>query len=142
LVSRTGRGECLLRRSHKFNISNLVKTERRKNLVIEAASFSTIKNSFLGLDKITSSLPFNDNISKNSILQYDSHKKSFIIISPFDKENKFKFKKYDKCGIDIGVRTFATTYNKNESFEIGTNTNKLIDSYNKRLDLIRKIKNK
>jgi transposase len=81
-----------------------------------------------------SSLPFKNNISGNSILQYDTYKRSFIIISPHKEKVTTRVKHYKKCGIDIGVRTFLTTYNRNESYEIGTNTNRIIDRSNKRID--------
>jgi putative transposase len=126
----------------KFNIKNLDKTRRRKNLVIQPNAVSVKINSIFSskLKDVKSSLPLNI-ITKNSILQYDSYKKSFIIITPKDKNDTIKLKQYEKCGIDIGVRTFLTTYSKNASYEIGTNTNIYIDRINKRLDNIQKSKN-
>jgi len=44
---------------------------------------------------------------------------------------------HEKCGIDIGVRTFLTVFSKAETLEIGTNTNIIINKTNKRLDKIR-----
>jgi putative transposase len=125
----------------KFNIKNLDKNRRRKNLVIEPISVSTKINSIFlrEIGKINSSLPLNI-ITKNSILQYDSYKKTFIIITPKDKNENIKLKQYKKCGVDIGVRTFLTTYSKNACYEIGTNTNEYIDRINKRLDNIQKSK--
>jgi transposase len=89
------------------------------------------------LQEIDSSLPLNI-ITMNSILQYDSYKKTFIIITPKEKNGDFKLKQRRKCGVDIGVRTFLTTYSTNASYEIGTNTNTntQIDKINKRLDNI------
>ena len=43
---------------------------------------------------------------------------------------------HKKCGIDIGVRTFLTVYSPEACYEIGTNTNKIIERLNKRLDNI------
>ena len=121
----------------KFNITNLDKNRRRKNITIEPSSLSKKINSIFmrELKEIKSSLPLNI-ITQNSILQYDSYKKTFIIISPKDTAGDFKLKQYRKCGVDIGVRTFLTTYSTNASYEIGTNTNKQIDKINKRLDNI------
>ena len=126
---------------NKFNIKNLEKNRRRKNLVVEPKTVSKKINSFFStkLREITSSLPLNI-ITKNSILQYDSYKKTFIIITPKDENENIQLKQYRKCGIDIGVRTFLTTYSKNASYEIGTNTNQIIDRINKRLDNIKQSK--
>ena len=125
----------------KFNIRDLEKNRRRKNLVIQPNAVSKKINSIFSskLKEVKSSLPLNT-ITKNSILQYDSFKKSFIIITPKDKNEIKKIKQYEKCGIDIGVRTFLTTYSKNASYEIGTNTNQIIDRINKRLDNIKQSK--
>jgi transposase len=125
----------------KFNIRNLEKNKRRKNLVVEPNSVSKKINSIFSteLKEIKSSLPLKT-ITKNSILQYDSYKKTFIIITPKDKNETIKLKQYKKCGIDIGVRTFLTTYSKNACYEFGINTNQIIDRINKRLDNIQKSK--
>ena len=122
----------------KFSINDLLKTRRRKNLVVEPASVSLKKNSIFTkqLDEIISSSPLNL-IKKNSVLQFDSIKNNFFIIIPFDKIDKKQVHQYKKCGVDIGVRTFITTYSCGESMEIGTNNNKLIDKYNNKIDSIK-----
>jgi len=123
---------------NKFNITDLLKTRRRKNLVIEPASVSSKINSIFTkqLGKIISSSPLNL-IKKNSVLQFDSIKNNFFIIIPYDKIDKKEVHQYKKCGVDIGVRTFITTYSRGESIEIGTNNNSLIDKYNKKIDSIK-----
>jgi transposase len=121
----------------KFEIKDLLKSKRRKNLVLEPITFSKKNNGFLSLGDMRSSLKFKDNVKSNSILQYDSYRKRYIIITPHKKKIDTKCKKYDKCGIDIGVRTFLTIYSKKKSYEIGTDTNKIIDSYCKRTDNIK-----
>jgi putative transposase len=125
----------------KFNIKNLEKNRRRKNLVIQPNAISKKINSIFSskLNEVKSSLPLKT-ITKNSILQYDSFNKTFIIITPKDKNETIKLKQHKKCGIDIGVRTFLTTYSKNACYEFGVNTNKIIDRINKRLDNIQKSK--
>jgi len=121
----------------KFNIKDLDKNKRRKNLIIEPASVSKKINSIFVkiLGKINSNLNLNI-IKKNSILQYDSFKKSYIIIVPFDKTEEKTVIQTKKCGIDIGVRTFLTVYSKHNCIEIGTNNNKIIDNIHKKLDSI------
>lgn len=125
----------------RFNIRNLLYGRRRKNLIIEPACVSSKFNSIFvkQLGKIKSNLDLNL-IERNSILQYDSHKKSYVIIVPIEKQLNTVHKRYDKCGIDIGVRTFITTYSEDSSLEIGTKCCKIIDQYNKRLDGIRSSK--
>jgi transposase len=47
---------------------------------------------------------------------------------------------YDKCGIDIGVRTFMTVYSEDKTFEIAPYNNKFLDRKHKRLDNIKSSK--
>ena len=81
-----------------FDIRNLEKSRRRKNLIIEPAAVSKKKNSFFTkiLSDIDSSLPLNL-IKKNSILQFDSFKNTFIIISPIDINKKIVLKQIRVC---------------------------------------------
>ena len=125
----------------KFNIQDLNKNRRRKNLVIEPASVSSKINSIFikQLGEIKTNINLNI-IKQNSILQFNTLKKSYIIITPKNVNENNYVEQNHKCGIDIGVRTFLTTYSYSESYEIGTNTYKTIDRINKRLDSIRKSK--
>ena len=123
---------------NKFNIKDLQFDRRRKNFVIEPLSVSKNNNAIFirELGEINSSLPLNT-ITQNSVLQYDSYKKTYYIITPKTVNKTVNVHQYRKCGIDIGVRTFLTVFSKDETYEIGTNTNYLIDKTNKRLDNIR-----
>ena len=56
------------------------------------------------------------------------------------EENRVSYH-YDKCGIDIGVRTFMTVYSEDKTLEIAPDNNKIIDRINKRLDNIKSSKN-
>ena len=129
-------------KSLNFNIKNLEKNRRRKNLIIEPASVSSKHNSifFKQLNKIDSNINLNI-IKKNSVLQYDSYLKSYCIIVPKEQQKDRKVEQYKKCAIDIGVRTFATVYSRVETLEIGSNTYPYIDKYNNKLDCINKNKN-
>ena len=122
----------------KFNIKDLKLDRGRKNFVIEPLSVSKNNNAIFirELGEINSSLPLNT-ITQNSVLQYDSYKKTYCIITPKTVNKTVDVHQYRKCGIDIGVRTFLTVFSKAETYEIGTNTNYLIDKTNKRLDNIR-----
>lgn len=66
-------------------------------------------------DKLFKSLK----ITHNVILQYDKIKKDYYLLVPIDSKNKIHIFREDKCGIDIGVRTFMTVYSKNKCVEIG-----------------------
>jgi hypothetical protein len=126
---------------NKFNIRNMMKDRRRKNLVIEPANISKKINSFCKniLGEINSNIQLNI-IKQNSVLQYDCFNNKYIIITPEIVNNEKKVYQYEKCGIDIGIRTFLTTYSEQEVFEIGTSdiTYKMIDNYNKRFTRISK----
>ena len=71
------------------------------------------------------------------MLQYDRINKTFIIIAPKIAKKTVKLRQEKKCGIDIGVRTFVTTYGKDACYEIGTDVNKTIDRLNNRLDQLK-----
>ena len=123
---------------HKnFNIRNLLKSRRRKNLVIEPTAVSKRKNTIFGMDEIKSSIPLKENMKKNSILQYDRIKKTIKIITPKENKEEIEMKRYEKCGIDIGVRTFLTVYNPNEVIEIGGDSTKITDKIHDRIDKIK-----
>ena len=123
----------------RFNVKDLCKDRRKKNLTIEPGQVSKVENSIFktNLGTIKSNLPLNI-IKKESVLQYDKEKNSYCIIVPFDGKHNVKLEQYKKCGIDIGVRTFLTTYSPEETHEIGTKeiTYKKIDMYNKKLDTL------
>jgi transposase len=123
---------------NKFNIRDLKLDRRRKNIVIEPLSVSKNKNSIFlrELGEIKSSLPLNT-IKQNSILQYDSYKNTYCIITPTNINKTVLVNQYRKCGIDIGVRTYLTVFSKSETYEIGTNTYSTIDRIHERLDKIR-----
>jgi len=125
----------------KFNIRDLSKDRIRKNLVIEPSTVSKKSNSIFTkiLGAINSNIPLNF-IKRNSILQYNNYKKSYKILVPVKVEEKRVSSHYDKCGIDIGVRTFMTVYSEYNTLEIGPGNNKIIDRNHKRLDKIKSSK--
>ena len=122
----------------KFNIKNMRCDRRRKNLVVECGSICKTKNSFFSsiLGDIETNIPLK-NIKHNCLLQFDAYKNTYKLIVPVDEKLDICVDREKKCGIDIGVRTFLTTYSETESYEIGTNTNKIIDRSNNRLDKIK-----
>ena len=74
---------------------------------------------------------------RNSILQYNKNTKSYYIISPFEYDFQYNSNREQYCGIDLGIRTMATIYSPNNTFEIGTNLSPIIDKYNKIIDKIK-----
>lgn len=122
----------------KFKLKDLKYDRRRKNLVIEKESFSKKNNTFSSkLGDIETNIRM-IKIKHNCVLQHDKFKNTYKLIVPVDDKMDFKVKREEKCGIDIGVRTFLTTYSKSETYEIGTNTYKTIDKYHKKIDNIRR----
>ena len=122
----------------KFNIRDLSKDRIRKNLVIEPSAVSKKTNSIFTkiLGSINSNIPLSF-IKRNSILQYNDYKKSYKILVPVKVEDEKRvLSHYDKCGIDIGVRTFMTVYSEDKTLEIAPYNNKFLDRKHKRLDNI------
>jgi IS605 OrfB family transposase len=123
-----------------FNVKNINNNKRRFNLVLEPSNFSKKKNAFCinVLDLMKSDKQFNSlKINHNVILQYDTIKKEHYLLIPVDCSNKTHIFREEKCGIDIGVRTFMTIYSKNKCIEIGKNICNQIDYYNKKLDKLK-----
>ena len=58
------------------------------------------------------------NITKTSTLQYDKCTKKYILLVPRNKKQKISTKKKISAGIDLGVRSFATVYSKNNTYSI------------------------
>jgi putative transposase len=123
----------------EYKINDLPYNKRRKNLVLEPANFSKSKNAFCIriLGEIKSDRSIKDKITKNSILQYDSYKKEYNILTPYECKFTYNPKRENICGVDLGVRTFATIYSENQVLEIGTNLTKYIDKYNNKVDKLR-----
>ena len=132
-----------LRNGHidHFDISNLKHNRNRFNLVIEPNSFSKKLDGFFvsKLGEMKYERKLNHLITKNCILQYNKTKDKYYLIMPFDSKLETTLTKDKLCGIDLGVRTFATVYSKNESLEIGNNLIPTIDLYNKRKDQLKSL---
>jgi putative transposase len=122
-----------------FKIKDLNFNRNRYNLVLEPANFSTKINGFCvkELGEIKSQRNLIKLFKHNSILQYNKNTESYYIISPFEYNYEYITKREQYCGIDLGIRTFATVYSNNKTSEIGTNLIPIIDSYNKKMDKIK-----
>ena len=122
-----------------FKIKDLNFNRNRYNLVLEPANFSTKINGFCvkELGEIKSQRNLIKLFKHNSILQYNKNTESYYIISPFEYNYEYITKREQYCGIDLGIRTFATVYSNNKTSEIGTNLIPKIDRYNKKMDKIK-----
>jgi len=125
-----------------FNIKDIKTDKRRFNLTLEPVNFNKQFNAFaykeLGL--MESDRLFNTfNINHNVILQYDQLKKSYYLLIPLDKTINTVVYREEKCGIDIGCRTFMTIYSNNKCIEVGNNNKiiKQIDKTNNKLDKLK-----
>ena len=127
----------------KFNILDLCKDRRRKNMVIEPGNVSKTKNTIFAsiFKEIKSNLRLNI-IKRNSILQLDTLTNKFIIITPYEGEYEVELEQNKQCGIDPGCRTFLTVYSPEETYEICTNTYEIIDKYHKKLDSLKSNRDK
>jgi putative transposase len=124
-----------LKTNKEFNIRNLEMDRNRLNLVIEPTAFSKKINGFfitqLGYMKSEKKLK---DFKHNCILQYQRDTKKYYIISPNDSINWLSNDRYSKCGIDLGVRTFATLYSPEKTIEIGNNMKPIMNLYFKRMN--------
>ncbi len=127
---------------YRFNVKNREFSRRKKEISIEPAAVSKKYNTLfpeaLGKRDIKSGIPLNiiRKNDTNGVLYYDSRTNKFFVRAPLEIFGKAEVKKYNKCGVDPGIRTFLTTYSTESCYEIGTNTNVRIDKLHKKIDKI------
>ena len=108
-------------------------------MVIEPGNVSKKKNTIFASifkEDIETNILLNT-IIKNSILQLDTLTNKFVIITPYEKKYEVDLEQNKKCGIDPGCRTFLTIYSPENTYEICTDSYKLIDKYHKKLDSLK-----
>ena len=122
----------------KFTIKDIDNTRNRYNMVLEPVNFSKKMSGFCcsQLGEMKSQRDLKNLFTRNSILQYNKNSNKYFIISPFNYDLELIAKREKDCGIDMGVRTFATVYSPNKTLEIGTNLIPTIDRYTKKMDKI------
>lgn len=83
-----------------------------------------------------------ENVKKDFKLQYEIKKNKYYLLIPEERNKINKNKKKEKCGIDLGVRTFATSIdNENYVKEMGKNLKKEIKINFKRIDRAQELRN-
>jgi len=124
----------------EFDIKDLSIDKNRYNLVIEPQSFSKKINGIFTttLGHMNSKRSLKNIFKHNCILQYQKNTNRYFIIAPQDKQITFSkgTERYKKCGVDLGIRTFATIYTPEKVIEISNNTNQVMDRYLKKIDNI------
>ena len=128
----------------KFEIKDLDSNKNRYNFVIEPTSFSKKINGFSvnTFGHMNSHRSLKNIFKQNCILQYHKNTGKYFIIAPMEKQNYLSNDRYKKCGIDLGVRTFATIYSPEKIVEIGNNMEKILNRYHKKMDNIKSQLNK
>ncbi|BCS83142.1 putative transposase [Cotonvirus japonicus] len=121
----------------KFKISTWKYIRERYILKIEKNLFSN--GTFCGktFKSIKSSEPLT-NIQHTCTLQFNRDTGKYILLVPTHKEPETYLSNDLDCGIDLGVRTFATVYSSNNVVTIG-NKFKKINSCHKKIDKINEL---
>ncbi|AVG46739.1 putative transposase [Acanthamoeba polyphaga mimivirus] len=114
----------------KFKISTWKYIREKYILKIEKNLFSNGTFCSRTFKELKSSEPL-INIQHTCTLQYNRDIGKYILLVPTHKETKSYVTNDLDCGIDLGVRTFATVYSRNNVVTIG-NKFKKIDSCHKK----------
>lgn len=138
-----------LQRHHinHYDIKDLDINRNRYNLVVEPNNISKKSNSIFPsiLGDMKSEYKINKNkLKHNCILQYHKNTDRFYLLAPVDKVNIISkdFKKHKKCGVDLGIRTFASIYTPDKVIEIGNNNNRVLDRYHNKIDKLKSEKDR
>jgi transposase len=119
----------------KFHVKEWSNNRRKKILIIESSFFKNktiFPRTFLFM-KSSGSL---SKINRTSILQYNKDTGKYILFVPDAIKPKKIINKKLSGGIDLGVRTFATSYSQNNTHAICNDiqNNKYIKNYHKKID--------
>lgn len=124
----------------KFRVRAWSNKRSRKILIIEKGYFrnNTLCKSIFG--QINSSEPF-DQIDRTVTLQYNKNTHKYILLVPSILEEKIIIKNHLNAGVDLGVRSFATTYSSDHILNICENafSNADIKKCHKKIDKINQI---
>jgi hypothetical protein len=135
---------CLtnLKKGHikKFRVREWAHHKRRKIIKIEPSFFKN-KTFCQNIFPIMESSESLTNINRTTTLQYDSNTKKYILLVPYAIDKKKIIHDKLECGIDPGVRTFATVYSKNNTYAICNKKSYLsnIKKHHKKIDKINEL---
>ena len=126
-----------------YEIKDLDSNKNRYNFVLEPISFSKKINGFCvnTFGYMNSHRSLKNIFKQNCILQYHKNTNKYFIIAPMETQHFLNNDRYKKCGIDLGVRTFATIYSPNKITEVGNNVDKVLNRYHNKMDNIKRQKN-
>ena len=137
---------CLsnLKKGHikKYRIREWSLHKKRKILKIESSLFKNY--TFCpSIFPVMKSSPDLVDIDHTCTLQYNSETGKYILFVPSCLETQYSKNREIACGIDLGVRTFASIYSKNNVFSV---CNKVgdkykIKSYHNKIDIIHRLLN-
>jgi putative transposase len=113
----------------KFRVREWNMNKRRKIIKIESSFFRNGTFCSRTFPVMASSEPLND-INKTCTLIFDRDTKKYILLVPYDVEKKEITKKKISCGIDLGVRSFATVYSHKSTHSICEESYKNPSIYN------------
>ena len=131
----------------KFRIREWSTNRRRCIIKMEKGYFKNKKFCKLIFSNISSTENFK-NIMGTSILQYNRDTKKYILLVPVGNEAKkiIYQNPEDDCGVDLGVRTFATVYAEtgttaicNDSCDVNKKYNKNFKKYHQKIDKINEL---
>ena len=101
----------------KFRVRPWAANRNRKILKIEAMHFSGGTFCPRTFPSIKSSASLNG-INRTSTLQYDKQNQKYILLVPRQMTQKTQDNYKISAGIDLGVRSFATVYSQNSTYDI------------------------
>ena len=121
----------------------MVQKQKPKNYQIEPSFFK--KNTFCPktFPSMVASKPLTE-VNKTTILQYNKTTGKYILLVPIVKETGKIYKNDISCGIDLGVRTFASIYSENATYNVcnDISKSKYIYKKHKKIDKINYLLNR
>jgi len=121
-----------------FRVRFLAYDRRRYVLKLEKLCFNGTTFCQKTFGEVSSSEPLTE-IEHTVTLQYDRDIKKYFLLVPTSIEIKEYLSEIIDCGIDLGVRTFATVYSCNEVLSIGNELCKKLKVYHKKIDKINEL---
>ena len=122
----------------KFRVRTQAYIRRRHTLKIESNFFSNGSFCKRTFPSFESSEPL-VGITSTCTLLYDRDTQKYILLIPTTKEKEYRNAIVSDCGIDLGIRTFVTTYSGANVVSIGNNLYKKVKKYHRKIDKINEL---